>query len=148
MSELTDLETAVVTLLRNLTLDGGPAFATVRGFADAGRRRALDALARQNTPAALVLCTGRTRTGAGAKRVARLLVSVLIANRNLGGGDRVRLGDEERPGSFRLLQCTMQALDGAVALAGRRLVATNEQIIAADDRVLVHEQQYYLEQPA
>jgi len=148
MSELSDLETAVVALVRNITLGGAPAFATVRGFADPDRRRALSALARENSPAAFVLCTGRTRTGTGSKRVTRLSVSVLIGNRDLGGEDRVRLGDAGHPGSFQLLHSTMQALDGAVALAGRRLVATNEQIIAADDRFLVYEQRYYVERPA
>lgn len=147
MSELSDLEAAVVTLLQNITLGGRPAFAAVRGFADPDRRRALGALARENSPAAFVLCTGRTRTGSGSERVTRLLVSVLIANSDLGGEDRVRLGDAAHPGSFQLLQSTMQALDGAVVLAGRPLVATNEQLIAADDRFLVYEQRYYVERP-
>ncbi len=147
MSELSDLEAAVVALLQGITLDSGPAFASVRGFADPDRRRALSALARENSPAAFVLCTERTRTGVGSKRVTRLYVSVLIGNRDLGGEDRVRLGDAEHPGSFQLLQSAMQALDGAVVLTNRRLVATDEQVIAADDRFLVYEQRYYVDRP-
>ncbi|MBN1514868.1 MAG: hypothetical protein JXB13_22845 [Phycisphaerae bacterium] len=145
MSELSDLEAAVVTLLQNITLGGSSAFAAVRGFADPDRRRALNALAREQHPAALVLYTGRSLRGSGEEQVLEPHISVLIANSDLRGEDLVRLGDEGRPGSFQLLESARQALDGAAVLAGRHLVATAEQIIAADDRFLVYEQRYDVE---
>ena len=47
MSELGDLETAVLGVLESVTVDGEPAFAEVTGLSDPDGKRAAAALARR-----------------------------------------------------------------------------------------------------
>jgi hypothetical protein len=142
MSDLGDLESAIITLLESIDVEGGPLFATVAGYSDPDRKRAAADIARRRQPAAFVIYAGRTRARidhwiAGAPRI-----TVLISARHLGGADAPRLGDGETSGGFDLLGHAMQALDGAVVLTDRRLWALDEQVFTADERIVVYEQRY------
>ena len=145
MSELGDIESAVVTLLESIETEGAPVFATVAGYSDSDRTRAAAAIARQQQPAAFLIYAGRTRAEVSPWIVGAPRLTVLISARHLGGADAPRLGDGETFGGFDLLGRTMQVLDGTVVLTDRRLWALDEQVFTADERIVVYEQRYVVD---
>lgn len=148
MSELGDLETAIVGLIAGLQDAGTPVFRSVEGFSDPDRRRALAYINGRPAPAALVIYAGRVRADVGQVVVGSPKLTVLLRAENLRGGPDVRSGDATSRGGFQLLECVMAALDGAVAFADRRLAAIDEQVVTADDTHVVYEQRYLIERVA
>ncbi|UCG16744.1 MAG: hypothetical protein JSV19_01650 [Phycisphaerales bacterium] len=145
MSELGDIESAIVSLLKSIEVEAVPVFATVRGYSDPDRKRAAAAIVRRRQPAAFVIYAGRTRAQVSHSIVGAPRITVLISTRHLGGADAPRLGDGEASGGFDLLGRAMQALDGAIVLTDRRLWALDEQVFTADERVVVYEQRYVVD---
>ena len=148
MSELGDLETAVVGLIAGLQDGGTPVFRSVEGFSDPDRRRALACINGRSAPAALVIYAGRGRADVAQALVGSPKLSVVLRAENLRGGPDVRSGDGTSRGGFQLLESVMAALDGAVVLAGRRLAAIDEEVVTADDTHVVYEQRYLIERVA
>lgn len=148
MSELGDLEAAVLGLLESVTVDGEPAFAEVTGLSDPDGKRSAATLARRPQPTAAVAFDGRTRAEVKESWIGLPRLAVFISNRHLGDSSAARLGDAETPGGFDLLGAVTEALDGAVVLGDRRLQAFDEQTVTADDRTVVYAQRYLIERTA
>jgi hypothetical protein len=148
MSELGDLEAAVVGLLESVTIEGESAFADVTGLSDPDGKRAAAALARLPQPAAAVAYDGRTRADVKESWIGIPRLVVFISNRHLGDSSAARLGDAETPGGFDLLGVVTEALDGVVVLSDHRLQAFDEQTVTADDRTVVYAQRYLIERLA
>lgn len=159
MSELGELESAVVGLLAGIDVGGEPLFRSVAGFAAADRRQAVARIGGLTAPAALVIYTGRERGEAGGGRggvgggrgdaafgvIGGPRVTVLVRAENLRGGEDVRVGDGSAAGAFDLLASVAAALDGAVVVTDRRLTVIDEQVVAADETHAVYEQRYAVE---
>jgi len=145
VSELGDLESAVVGLIAGITSGGGPAFRSVEGFSDADRRAGVAQVRRRVAPAALVIYGGRVRADVADSVVGLPRLTVLIAAANLRGDDDPRIGDGSALGSFDLLGLVMSALDGAVVVTDRRLSVLDEQVVAADETSVVYEQRYLVD---
>ncbi|MEE9296421.1 MAG: hypothetical protein V3W34_15875, partial [Phycisphaerae bacterium] len=142
MSELGNLETAVVGLIAGLQSGGGSLFRSVAGFSDPDRKRSVAHIRSQVPPAALVIYTGRLRAAAADSVVGLPKLTVLISAENLRGGDDPRVGDGTSQGGFDLLASVMGVLDGALVQTDRRLAAVDEQVAAGDDTGVVYEQRY------
>lgn len=145
MSELGDLETAVVGLIAGIQDLGVPVFRSVSGFSDPDRRRSLGHIGGQVAPAALVIYGGRVRADLTQSVVGLPKVTVLLRAENFRGGSDVRSGDGTSQGGFELLSFVMAALDGALVQTDRRLVALDEQVVAADETHAVYEQRYLID---
>jgi hypothetical protein len=148
MSELGDLEAAVVGLIAGLQDGEAPMFRSVEGFSDPDRRRAMTYISGRSTPAALVVYAGRGRADLAQALVGSPRLSVVLRAENLRGGPDVRSGDGTSRGGFQLLEGVMAALDGTAVLANRRLAAIDEQVVTADDTHVVYEQRYLIERVA
>jgi len=148
VSELGDIEAAVIALIEAIADGGAPVFRSVSGFSDPERRKALAAIGELNAPAALVVYTGRVRSDTQHAIVGSPKLTVLLRAENLRGGDDVRLGDGTNHGGFGLLEFVLGALDGAVVVADRRLAAIDEQVATADETHVVYEQRYLVERLA
>lgn len=145
MSELGDLESAVVSLIAGITSGGSPAFQSVEGFSDGDRRAGVAQVRRRLAPAALVVFGGRVRSDVAESVVGVPKLTVLIAAANLRGGDDPRSGDGTALGGFDLLALVMTALDGTIVDTDRRLSALDEQVVAADETSVVYEQLYLVD---
>lgn len=148
MSELGDLETAVVGLIAGIQDGGSPVFRSVAGFSDPDRRRSLAHISGLVAPAALVIYAGRVRGDVSQSVVGAPKVTVLLRAENLRGGEDVRSGDGAAYGGFELLQLVMAVLDGTVVQTDRRLVALDEQVVVADATHAVYEQRYLIDRVA
>ncbi len=148
MSELGDLETAVIGLITGIQSGGQPMFREVFGFTDPDRKRGVAEIRRRQLPAAMVVYDGRQRANAADSIVGLPRLTVLIATENLRGGDDVRAGDGAAPGGFDLLGSVMSTLDGAIVQTDRRLSAIDEQTVAADETHVVYEQRYLVDRAA
>ena len=148
MSELGDLESAVVGLIAGLLDGGNPLFRSVEGFSDPDRKRAVAYVRGRATPAALVVYTGRLRVAVADSVVGLPKLTVLISAANLRGGDDPRVGDGSAKGGFELLASVMGVLDGTLVQTDRRLAAVDEQIAAGDETGIVYEQRYLVDREA
>ena len=145
MSELGDIEAAVIGVLEAIEVNGEPVFASVAGWSDPDPRRAAAAIVKQRQPAAFVMYAGRGRGGTKDGDIGEPTMAVLIAVRHLGGADAPRLGDGIASGGFDLVGRVLETLDGADVLTDRRLRAMNERVVSADERSVVYEQSYTVE---
>ncbi|NOT00684.1 MAG: hypothetical protein HOP29_08660 [Phycisphaerales bacterium] len=145
MSELGELESAVVGLLAGVESGGEPLFRSVSGFAAADRRQAVARLGGLAAPAALVAYAGRERADTTFGVIGGPRVTVLVRAENLRGGEDVRVGDGSAVGAFDLLASVVAVLDGAIVTVDRRLTAIDEQVVAADETHAVYEQRYLVE---
>ncbi len=155
MSELGDLESAVVGLIAGIQDGGQPVFRAVAGYAKTDRPGNVSFIRSQNAPAALVSYEGRLRLSAvrGGAEASRSIVglprlTVWIRAQNQRGGDDVRYGDGSAMGGFELLALVMGVLDGAVVQTDRRLLAVEEQVAAADETDVIYEQRYVVDRVA
>ncbi len=148
MSELGDLESAVVGLITGIEQSGQPVFRSVSGFSNPDRKAGVAYLGGKVAPAALVVHAGRLRSDVAESIVGLPKLSVLIAAQNLRGGDDPRVGDGTWHGGFELLALVMAALDGVTIETDRRLTVLDEQVAAADDTHVVYEQRYVIDRLA
>lgn len=148
MSELGDIESAVVGLVSGIQSGGQSVFRSVAGFSDPDRRGGVNQVLRSVAPAALVIYTGRLRSDGGDSVVGLPKLTVLVSAENLRGGDDPRMGDGTWHGGFELLGLVAAALDGVLVQTDRRLVQVDEQVAAADDTHVVYEQRYVIDREA
>jgi len=148
VSELGDLEAAVMGLISAIQSGGAPAFRSVVGFADADRRRTVARISGLAAPAAVVIYTGRVRTSMPGSVIGLPKVTVLLRAQNLRGRAAVRSGDTTALGAFDVLSLATATLDGAIVQTDRRLVALDEQTLTADETHVVYEQRYLVDRVA
>jgi len=148
VSELGDIESAVVALIAAIEDGGSAVFRSVQGFSDPDRRAASARIGGLAAPAALVAFTGRVRSDSAYAVVGAPKLSVFVRAENLRGGDDVRVGDGAAVGGFQLLEFVLTALDGVVVATDRRLAVIDEQVATADETHVVYEQRYVVERLA
>jgi len=148
MSELGDLENAIVASVAAIEDGGEPLFATVK--AASGRKDELLAAAirRERQPAAYVVFAGRMAATDGAALVGDPRFSLIVAAESLRGGSEPRLGGEDATGAFTLLDKLAVALQARVVLTDRRLVLVDEGVVATDERSYVARQRYQVRRVA
>ncbi len=144
MSEIGDLENAVLARLAALDHGGRPVFAVLAGHSGPVASQAVDAIRRHRTPSGLMIYTGRGAP-VGTASVGMLEFSVLLHVRHLAGDHAVRWGDGVAMGSFELLGRVLETLNRAVVLVNRRLRLRGERAVLAEDGSVVYEQQYRVE---
>lgn len=145
MSELGNLESAVLGLLAGIEVSGSPLLADVQGHSSVDRRDVMRAIRRLRSPAALTVFDGREKRGARSPIAGWPRLSVFLISTNLRGGDDPRLGDASAVGAFQTWQEVATTLDGAVVDTDRRLTLIDEQLIDADETTLVHAQRYVVD---
>ncbi len=141
MSELGDIEAAVVGLIGGIEVGGSALFASVRGASGTTARGVVEILRRERKPAAGVVYEGR---GAGDKygMPDEPVFSVYCVVESLRGGDEPRRGSALVSGGFDALSELVKALAGAVILTVRQLGYVDERLVAADERSVVYQQRY------
>lgn len=142
MSQLADLENAIVALLAAIQVGGQDVFATVQGTSNADDAALAAELRRQRKPAAVVALDGR-RAAAGDDPVPESpRFTIAIAEESLRGSGEARLGGTGVSGGFDLLERVTLALQDATIVTDYQLVFVDERPLAADDRVVMYGQRY------
>ncbi|MFQ6048084.1 MAG: phage protein Gp37 [Phycisphaerae bacterium] len=140
MSQLAELENALVAAIGAISSEGSAVFASVSGFSGPLDGRLREMLQRQRKPAAVVAYLGQTT---GAQRWA-----VVVSAEGLRGPDEPRLGSSDVYGAFELLRLLRQSLDGQTLGSGDRLALAEERLIAADERAVISQQTYEADRPS
>ncbi len=142
MSELGDIENAVVTRLAAATISGSPVFDTVRGVSGGYRAVIRDAMRRERMPAAYVAFIEEPTAPEVKPSVRGAKFVVLIAERALRLESDPRHGDADTLGAFTLLDETREELDDYQLTANLQLINLHQKFVEADDRVAVYELLY------
>ncbi len=142
MSELGDLENAIVATVSAIQEGGNDLFATVKGFSGPGGDAIAAAIRAELKPAAYVAFAGRRATRGEAWLVGDPRFSVIVAQEGLRGGSEPRLGSSSVTGGLDLLNKLAIALQNAILLTDRKLLLIDEGVLAADDRTYIARQQY------
>lgn len=142
MSDLGDIETAVVDLLASIQDEGANVFASTVAHAGVSRSDRLAVIRRLVKPAALVVLDGRAKSTGDFPTVQEPKLTVLLAGESLRGSQEARSGSAEVHGGFDLLDLARTALDGVTIIDSRRIEPIDEQLIEADERLVVYEQRY------
>ncbi len=141
MSELGDIESAVVSLIQAIQVGGSDLFAEVSGFSGGSARQVVENLRRRRKPAASVVYEGRARADEfGVPHDPDLSIFTIVES--LRGGDEPRAGSGLAQGGFDVIAELFNALAGSVVQTDRRLAFAGERLIAADDKSVVYEQRY------
>jgi hypothetical protein len=144
MSQLGDLENALVLRLSEARSGGSLVFATVRGASGGYRPAIRDALARERMPAVYVGFTDEPTAPETKPAVRGARFVVLVAARALRIEDDPRYGGTDSPGAFALLEIARAQLDGYEPGYGSRAVCLHQKFVEADDRTAVYELLYRL----
>ena len=142
MRALADIEGMLLHRLSLLRLGPADAFETIDGFAGQGKARVVEDLRRRRKPAALVSYAGRTRTSSGES----FRFSLFVATESLRGIGEPRTGGEGVLGMHRLLDLVRGSLDGTTLPCGVGLTLISEAHLVDDDRFVVFEQKYEIEE--
>lgn len=142
MSQLGDLENALVTRLTAATLAGSPVFQTVRGVSGGFRPAIREAIRRERMPAAYVAFTDEPTAPEVKTAVRGSRFVVLVADRALRVESDPRHGDVNSLGAFTSLEQARLELDGYEPVGGLRLLNLHQKFVEADDRVAVYELLY------
>ena len=141
MSELGDIETAVIGLIQAIQVSSEDLFAKVKGFSNTAPRDAVAALRRELKPAAFVVYDGRASSDAfGVPAEPKLSVFAIVES--LRGGDEPRAGSALQSGGFDVLGELFTALAGSTIVTDRQLAFVDERLIAANDTSVIYEQRY------
>lgn len=142
MTALADIEGVLLHRLSLLRLGATGAFKTIDGFAGQGKARVVDHLRRRRKPAVLVSYGGRKRTSSGEP----LQFSLFVATESLRGAGEPRTGGDDAVGMHRLLDLVRGSLDGTTLPCGMALALVGEGHRVDDDRLVVFEQRYEIEE--
>ncbi len=141
MSELGDIENAVIGLIEAIQVSGVDLFAEVKGFSNTASREVVTGLRRELKPASYVIYDGRSSSGAfGVPAEPKLSVFAIVES--LRGGDEPRAGSALELGGFDVLGELFTALAGSTIVTDRQLAFVDERLIAANDTSVVYEQRY------
>lgn len=141
MSELADIESAVIGLIESIQIGGSDLFATVAGFSNSSSREVVAALRREIKPAAYVVYGDRESSDAFGVP-GKPDFSVFAIAESLRGGSEPRSGSILLAGGFNLLAELFNALFDQTILADRRLSFLDERLVAADETSVVYQQRY------
>ena len=141
MSELGDIETAVIGLIQAIQVSAADLFAEVKGFSSTVPRDVVAGLRRELKPAAYVVYDGRASSHPFAVP-AEPKLSVFAGVESLRGGDEPRTGSVLQSGGFDVLGELFTALAGVTIVTDRQLDFVDERLIAADDTRIIYEQRY------
>ncbi len=141
MSELGDIESAVIGLIEAIQVSSADLFAEVKGFSSTTRRDVVAGLRRELKPAAYVVYDGRASSDAFSVPADPKL-SVFAIVESLRGGDEPRAGSALQSGGFDVLGELFTALAGSTIVTDRQLAFVDEQLTAADDTSVIYEQRY------
>lgn len=142
MSQLGDLENAIVAQLAKAEIGGTTAFEVIRGISGGWRAAVRDALHRERMPAALVGFTEEPTAPETRPALRGPRFVVLVAERLLRQGTDPRHGDAGSPGAFALLDAARAVLDGFEPEHDVRLENLHVKFIDADERTAVYELLY------
>jgi len=142
MSQLSDLENALVSRLVAAELGGSPLFQTVRGISGGYRPSVREALRRERMPAACIAFIDEPTAPEVKASVRGARFVVLVAERVLRVESDPRHGDAMSLGAFTLLAQVRQELDDYEPLTDLRVVNLHQKFIEADDRVAVYQLLY------
>ncbi len=141
MSELGDIETAVIGLIQAIQVSAADLFAEVKGFSSTVPRDVVAGLRRELKPAAYVVYDGRASSDAFAVP-AEPKLSIFAVVESFRGGDEPRTGSVLQSGGFDVLGELFTALAGVTIVTDRQLAFVDERLIAANDTSVVYEQRY------
>ena len=141
MSELGDIESAVVGLIQAIQVSSVDLFAEVKGFSNTAPRDVVANLRRELKPAAYVVYDGRPSSDAFSVP-AEPKLSVFAIVESLRGGDEPRAGSALQSGGFDVLGKLFTALAGSTIVTDRQLAFVDERLIAANDTSVIYEQRY------
>jgi hypothetical protein len=144
MTALADIETALLQRLSMLRNGTAGAFKTIDGLAGHSMTRLMEHLQRQRKPSLVVRYLGRKATSSQGRPQFLIYVAV----EGLRGSDEARVGGDGVPGVHSLLDLVRGDLDGTTLLCGVRLTFVNEAAVADDERWLVFQQTYDVEEAA
>jgi len=142
MGGLRELEVAILQRLSLLRCGAAGAFRDLVGDAGSGTGRLLEAMAHRSKPAGMLRYAGR-RSVAGRPVVEFVLY---VGVEGLRGGQEARLGGTGVVGAHPLLDLVRVSLDGCIPLTGHRLRFTSETCVAGDERTVVYQQTYQVEE--
>ncbi|MCA9255913.1 MAG: DUF1834 family protein [Phycisphaerales bacterium] len=142
MSQLGDIEAAIISRLSTATIAGQPAFATIAGACGGHRPANRAAIRRSRMPAALVSFVEAPLAPETRAETHGARFSVLVADQSLRAASDPRQGDTTTIGAFALLDVARQKLDDFGVASGVRLVAVQSRFIDADERVAIYELLY------
>lgn len=141
MSELGDIESAVISLIEAVQVNSVDLFAEVKGFSNTAPRDVVAGLRRELKPAAYVVYDGRASSDAfGVPAEPKLSVFAIVES--LRGGAEPRAGSALQSGGFDVLGELFTALAGSTLVTDRQLAFVDEHLIAADDTSVIYEQRY------
>ncbi len=142
MSELGNIESAVIGLITGITSGSAPVFKTVLSFPDPDRKAGVAQVRRHVSPAALVIYAGRLRADLREAVIGLPRLTILISAEE-------HRGDAQVAGQgFDLLEQVTTALDGALIQTNRRLLLLDEQTADTDGTHVVYEQRYAIDRVA
>lgn len=142
MSELGNIESAVIGLITGITSESTPVFKTVLSFPDPDRKAGVAQVRRHVSPAALVIYAGRLRADTRDAVIGAPRLTILIsAEENRGDAQVASQG-------FDLLEQITTTLDGTLIETDRRLLLLDEQIADTDGTHVVYEQRYVIDRVA
>ncbi len=132
MSELGDIESAVIGLIQAIQVSSVDLFAEVKGFSNTAPRDVVAGLRRELKPASYVVYDGRASSDAfGVPAEPKLSVFAIVAS--LRGGDEPRVGSGLQSGGFDILGELFTALAGSTIVTDRRLAFIDERLFASND---------------
>ncbi len=141
MSELGDIESAVIGLIEAVQVNSVDLFAEVKGFSNTAPRDVVAGLRRELKPAAYVVYDGRVSSDPfGVPADPKLSVFAIVES--LRGGDEPRAGSALQSGGFDVLGELFTALAGSTIVTDRQLAFVDEHLIAANDTSVIYEQRY------
>ena len=141
MSELGDIESAVIGLIQAIQVSSADLFAEVKGFSNTAARDVVAGLRRELKPAAYVVYDGRA-PGDAFSVPAEPKLSVFTIVESLRGGDEPRAGSALQSGGFDVLGELFTALAGSTIVTDRQLAFVDERLTAANDTSVIYEQRY------
>ncbi|HPF37338.1 MAG TPA: DUF1834 family protein [Phycisphaerae bacterium] len=142
MSQLGDIESAIITRLSTATIAGQPAFATLAGAGGGNRPANRATIRRLRMPAALVSFVEAPLAPETRSEIRGARFSVLVADQSLRAASDPRQGDTTTSGVFALIDVARQKLDDFGVASGVRLVVVESRFIDADERVGIYELLY------
>jgi hypothetical protein len=142
MMGLGDVERSLLHRLSLLRIGTARAFRSMSGAAEPSASRLADSLRGRRQPAVVVRYDGRR--AAGSQEGMRF--SLFVACEGLRGGSEARMGGDGVPGIHCLLDLLRGGLSRTLLSVGCRMTFVGEAIVHEDDRLIVAQQTYDLEE--
>lgn len=146
MSDLSDIEAAILARLAALTHAGQPLFRSVRATSGPLRSAQRELLLRERPPAAHVAFVDDA-FAAAATRLRGPRFAIWVATRSLRAGGNPRDDEPEGAGTHAVLALVRAGLERLAVLPGRRAIGQFARALESDGRTAICELQYRVEWP-